>query len=155
MENKEIVKQMIDLQKKSFDNWFLATAMIQEQAEKLLITFVHHMPGMNNGSVEVVDQWIGTYKKSRDDFKKAVDDGYAKVESFFDYYNAIVMFQDQTKGMFKNWIPQDFQKNMDEIAAIYKNGYDELKKYIDENIRRLQDFSSVANKPQIKTKQQK
>jgi hypothetical protein len=44
---------------------------------------------------------------------------------------------------------------MDEIAVIYKNGYDELKKYIDENIRRLQDFFPVANKPQTKTKQQK
>ena len=155
MENKEIVKQMIDLHKKSFDNYFFATAMIQDQAEKLLITFVHHMPGMNNGGGEVVDQWIGAYKKSRDDFKKAVDDGYANGESLFDYYNAIVMFQDQTNGMFKNWIPQDFKKNMDEIAVIYKNGYDELKKYIDENIRRLQDFFPVANKPQTKTKQQK
>jgi hypothetical protein len=151
METKEIVKEMIDLHKKSFDNFFLATTMIQDQAEKLLITFVHQMPGMNNGGGEVVDQWIGAYKKSRDDFKKAVYDGYARGESFFDYYNAMVMFQDQTKDMFKNWIPQDLTKNMDEMAAIYKNGYDEFKKYIDENIRRLQDFSPVANKTQKKT----
>ena len=84
MDNNEIVKQMIDLHKKSFDNFFLATALIQDQAEKLLITFVHQMPGMNNGGGEVVNQWISAYKKNRDDFKKAVDDGYAKVESFFD-----------------------------------------------------------------------
>ena len=152
MENKEIVKQMMDLHKKSFDNYFLATAMIQDQAEKLLITFVHQMPGMNNGGREIVNQWISAYKKNRDDFKKAVDDGYAKVESFLYYYNAMVMFQDQTKGLFKNWIPQDFKKTMDEMTAMHKKNRDEFKKYIDENIRHLQDFFPVANKPQTKTK---
>ncbi len=150
MGNKEIVKQMIDVQKESFDNLFTATAMIQDQAEKLLINFVQNMPGMNDGGSEVVNQWINVYKKSRDDFKKAVDDGYAKVESFLDYSN-IIMYNDQTKEMFKNWIPQDLTKHMDEMAAIYKNSYDEFKKYIDENIRRLQDFSPVVNKKKTKT----
>jgi hypothetical protein len=150
MGNKEIMKQMIDVQKESFDNLFSATAMIQDQAEKLLITFVQSMPGMNNGGSEVVSQWISVYKKSRDDFKKVVDDGYAKVESFLEYNN-VIMYNDQTKEMFKNWIPQNLTKHMDEMAAIYKNSYDEFKKYIDENIQRLQDFSPVVNKKKTKT----
>ena len=150
MGNKEIVRQMIDVQKESFDNLFSATAMIQDQAENILLTFVQNMPGMNNGGSEVVNQWISVYKKSRDDFKKAVDDGYAKVESFLDYNN-VIMYNDQTKEMFKNWVPQDFTKYMDEMAAIYKNSYDKFKKHIDENIQRLQDVSPVVNKKKTKT----
>jgi len=216
MRNKEIVKQMIDLQKKSFYNCFSTMVMLQDQAEKLLKNFVDHIPGMsdevkkvmeqwnsaykksrddfmkavddgynkvelffvyNNAMVilqdqtekflknfvdhipgmsdegkKVIDQWNSAYKKSHDDFMKAVDDGYAKVESFLYYYNAMVMFQDQTKGIFKNWIPQDFKKTMEEMTAMHKKNRDEFKKFIDENIHHLQDLFPFANKPQTKTK---
>ena len=152
MGNKQIVKQMIDLQKKSFYNCFSTMVMLQDQAEKLLKNFIDHIPGMSDEVKKVMEQWNSAYKKSRDDFMKAVDDGYAKVESFLYYYNAMVMFQDQTKGIFKNWIPQDFKKTMDEMTAMHKKNRDEFKKYIDENIRHLQDFFPVANKPQTKTK---
>jgi hypothetical protein len=98
MENKEIVKQMIDFQKKSFDNCFSAMIMIQDQTEKLLKTFIGQSL-MNDESKKVLDQWTDVYKKSRDDFKKAIDEGYSEAESFFDK-NAMVMFQDQTKKLF-------------------------------------------------------
>jgi hypothetical protein len=54
-----------------------------------------------------------------------------------------------------NWMPQDFKKAMEELAATYKKGRDEFKKYVDENIRRVEDFYSTAKKPQTKTKKQK
>ena len=152
MGNKQIVKQMIDLQKKSFYNCFSTMVMLQDQAEKLLKNFIDHIPGMSDEVKKVMEQWNSAYKKSRDDFMKAVDDGYDKVESFLYYYKAKVMLQDQTKGILKNWIPQDFKKTMDEMTAMHKKNRDEFKKYIDENIRHLQDFFPVANKPQTKTK---
>jgi hypothetical protein len=30
---------------------------------------------------------MGVYKKGRDDYKKAMDEGYAKVEDFFDKFS--------------------------------------------------------------------
>jgi len=48
MENKEIVKQMIDLQNKSFENYFLATAMVQDWAAYQMLSYV------NDGILEVV-----------------------------------------------------------------------------------------------------
>jgi len=150
MENKEIVKQMFDVQKKSFDNLFSATTMIQDQAESALLAFIHHMPGMDDGGGEVLNQWISAYKKSRDEFKKAVDDEYARMESFLESNN-VFMFSDQATEMFKNLIPQDLTKHMDDMAAIYKNGYDEFKKYTDENIRHMQDVIPAVGKKKTKT----
>jgi len=73
----------------------------------------------------------------------------------------MVMFQEQTEKMFNsflnqaNWMPQDLKKTMEELAATYKKGCDEFKKYVDENIWRMEYFSPITNKPQTKTKQKK
>ncbi|MBN1365927.1 MAG: hypothetical protein JW976_14055 [Syntrophaceae bacterium] len=48
MGNKQIVKQMIDLQNKSFENYFLATDMIKDQAAYQMSS------SMNEGILEVV-----------------------------------------------------------------------------------------------------
>ena len=157
MDNKEIVKQMIDLHKTSFGNVFSTMVTLQDQAEKIMKTFVDQTPGITDEGKKVMDQLNSVYKKNRDDFKKAVDEGYEKVAVFFDG-NAVAMFHDQTKKIFdlfsyqKNWMPFDFTKHMEELAAMYKKGYDEFNKQIDENIQRMGELSSVAKKPQTKTK---
>jgi polyhydroxyalkanoate synthesis regulator phasin len=84
---KDMAKQMIQFYKTTFDNSFNTMLMLQEQAEKLLKTFVTQAPGMNDDTKKVLDQWMGVYKKGRDDFKKAMDEGYAKVEEFFDKFS--------------------------------------------------------------------
>ena len=160
MDNKEIAKQMIDLHKTSLGNCFSTMVMLQNQAEKIMKTFVGNIPGVTDEGKKVMDQLNSMCKKNSDDFKKAVDEGYAKVEKFFDN-DTMVMFQDQTKKMFdafsnqKSWMPFDFKKTMEESVAMYKKGCDEFKKQLDENIQRMEKFSSVANRPQTNTKQQK
>ena len=57
MENREMVKQMLDLQKTSFDNCFLAMSVFQEQAEKFLKAYIDHVPGMSDEGKKVIDQW--------------------------------------------------------------------------------------------------
>ncbi len=159
MENKEIVKQMVNLHKTYFENSFSMMVKIQDQAEKIMKSFIDHAPGITDEGKKVMDQLNSVYKKNRDDFKKAVDEGYAKVEEFFDS-DTIVMFQDKTKKMFdvfsfpKNWMPFDFKKTMEESVAMYKKGYDEFKKQFDENIRHVGDFFPAA-KPETDTKQKK
>jgi polyhydroxyalkanoate synthesis regulator phasin len=160
MEKKEIVKQMIDLHKASFENYFSIMVMLQDQTENLLKPFVDNVPGINDECKKVMDNWVSEYKKNRDEFKKVIDSGYAKVEAFFDY-NAILAFQEQNEKIFNAFLdqgklmPQDFKKAMDKLAATYKNSRDEFKKYVEENINRVGDFSSPANKPRQKVKQQK
>jgi polyhydroxyalkanoate synthesis regulator phasin len=83
---KDMAKQVIQFYKTTFDNSFGTLVMLQDQAEKLLKTFVEQTPGMNDEGRKVLDQWTSVYKKGRDDFKKAMDEGYAKVEDFFDRF---------------------------------------------------------------------
>jgi gas vesicle protein len=157
MENKEIVKQMIDFHKTSFENCFSMMVMIQDQAEKLFKTFVDETPGMSDESKKVMYQWSSAYKKGLEDLKKAIDEGRTKVEAFFDN-NAMAIFQDQAEKMFNsylnqaNWMPPDLKKTMEELAVTYRKGCDEFKKYVDENIWRMKNFSPITKKSQTKTK---
>ncbi|MBN1365415.1 MAG: hypothetical protein JW976_11465 [Syntrophaceae bacterium] len=157
MEKKEIVKQMIDLHKTSFQNYFSIMVMLQDQTEKLLKPFIDNVPGEYK---EIIQKWTNEYKKQRDEFKKTIDNGYAKVETFFDY-NAILAFQEQNEKIFNtflnqtNCMPKDFQKAAEELTAMYKNSCDEFKKYVEENINRVGEFSSAADKPREKAKKQK
>lgn len=160
MDNKDIVKQMMDLHKKSFESYFSMMILLQDQTEKIMKLFIDQISGMSEESKQVLDKWTSEYKKSHHDFKKAVDDGYAKVEDFFDY-DAILKFQEQNEKMFNSfldqttWMPDDFKKATKELAAMYKKGSDDFKKYVDEHVNRLQDYFSAANKSEIKTKQKK
>jgi len=80
---KDIVKQVIQFYKTTFDNSFSTMVMLQEQAEKLMTTFMDQAPWMNDEARRVLDQWTSVYRKGRDDYKKAMDEGYKKVEEFF------------------------------------------------------------------------
>jgi hypothetical protein len=160
MKNKDIVKQMMDLHRKSFENYFSMMVMLQDQTEKILKPFVDQSPAMSDENKKTLDNWTSEYKKSRDDFKKAIDNGYAKVEAFFDY-NDILNFQEQNEKMFNefleqaNWMPQDFRKAVKELADTYKNSCDNFKKYVDENVNKVDDYFSAGKKTQAKSKKQK
>jgi hypothetical protein len=160
MESKIITQHMIDLYKISFENSFSTMVMLQDHAEKLLKDFIDHVPGMSDEGRKVIDQWNSVYKKGRDDFKKAMDEGYDKLETFFDN-NSTFMFKDQSDNIFNtfsnqaNWIPFDFKKTLEELALTYKKGYDDFKKYVDDNIKNVEVFFPIADKTQTRAKQQK
>ena len=80
MENKELVKQMVDLHKTSFDNGFNMLITLQDQMEKMVNSFVDQAPWLPAEGKKAIANLVTTYKKGREDFKKLVDDGYKKVE---------------------------------------------------------------------------
>jgi hypothetical protein len=82
MENKELVKQMVDLHKTSFDNSFNMLITLQDQMEKMVNSFVEQAPWLPAEGRNAVTNLVNTYKKGREDFKKVVDDGYKKVEEY-------------------------------------------------------------------------
>lgn len=159
MENKEIMKQMIELHKISFGNCFSTMVTLQDQAEKLMNTLVNHIPGITHEGKKVVEQLNNTYKKNRDNFKKAVDDGYARVEAFFDG-DASAMSGDQTGKMFdvfsnrKSWMTGDWTKTMEEFMDIYKKGYEDFSKSINDSIQSMKTSYPADDKKQkdIKSK---
>jgi len=111
MNNKEMVKQAIDFHKKSFENCFSMMVTIQGQAEKLMKTFVDQAPGISDEGRKVMNQWKDACKKGIDDFKKAIDEGYARIEAFLKTIQ-MAKLQDQAENMFNsylnqaNWLPR-------------------------------------------------
>jgi hypothetical protein len=159
MEKKKILNQMIDLHRAAFDNCFSTIITLKDQEDKLVKTFVDHVPGMSDEGKKVIGQCTDSYNKGLDDLKQSLDEGYAKVEAFFNS-NAMLMFQDHIEKMFnafsnqRNLMPQDLNKIMEKLTANYKNGSDKFKKYVDENIWCLKYFLPVAIKTQIKPQTQ-
>jgi len=82
MVNKELVKQMVELHKTSFDNSYNMLITLQDQMEKMVNSFVDQATWLPGDGKKAFANLVTTYKKGREDFKKLVDDGYKKVEEF-------------------------------------------------------------------------
>jgi len=82
MDQKTMVKQAFNFQKSAFDNVYRSMVTIQDQAEKSVSFFLDRVPWMPEESKQFILEWGNMYKKGRDDLKRAVDDGYDKMESY-------------------------------------------------------------------------
>jgi hypothetical protein len=83
MDHKQIAKQMVQFNKTAFDNSFKAMSLVYEQNEKMMQAFMGQAGWIPEEGRKALQDWMGSYKKGCDDFKKMVDDNYAKVEAFF------------------------------------------------------------------------
>ena len=84
MDNKQIAKQMIKFNKTAFDNSFSAMTMVYEQNEKMLETFLNQATWLPEEGKKAISDWMAAYRNGCSDFKKMVDENYAKVEAYFD-----------------------------------------------------------------------
>jgi sugar-specific transcriptional regulator TrmB len=80
---ESIARQMIDFQKTTFDNTFNTIVKIQDQAEKMTAEAMSQMTWLPEEGRKAIDNSIEMFKKARDDYKKAVNDGFAKIEEIF------------------------------------------------------------------------
>jgi polyhydroxyalkanoate synthesis regulator phasin len=83
MQTEKFAKEMIDLQKTTFNNTFDAMAMVQDHAEKLVETALDQITWLPEEGRNVIDEWIAVCKKGRTDFKGMVDDGFVKLTDIF------------------------------------------------------------------------
>ncbi len=84
MEVTQIAKQMIEFQKTVFNNSFNALTIVQDQTENMVHNFMGQLPGINEDGKKQMNDAYGYPKNARNDFKKAVDDGYAQFEKLLD-----------------------------------------------------------------------
>lgn len=80
MDTTQMVKQTLEFQKTIFNNSFKAIVLAQEQTEKMLNSYIEKLPWTTEESKKSLETTVEMGKKARDDFKKAVDEGYAKFE---------------------------------------------------------------------------
>jgi hypothetical protein len=83
MNNKAILKQVVQFNKTVFDNAFKAMNLAQDQGEKMLNALLDQATWLPEDGRKTIAEWMKTYKKGVDDFKKAVDEQYKKVDDFF------------------------------------------------------------------------
>ncbi len=76
-------KQMMDFYKAAFDNTFKAMTMLQDQNEQMVAMFLQQATWLPEQGKKPINDWVQAMKKGREQFKKAVDDGFSKVEDFF------------------------------------------------------------------------
>ena len=79
METEQVAIQMIDFHKATFDNTFTAVTMLQDQAERMFNTMIEQTTWLPEESRRVIEEWVGTYKKGRADFKGVIDENFVKL----------------------------------------------------------------------------
>lgn len=83
MDQNKMFKQMVDFNKAAFDNSFSAMYMVQQQMEKMVGTIMDQATWLPEEGKKAINEWSDACKKGAEDFKKAVDDSFKKVEGFF------------------------------------------------------------------------
>lgn len=84
MDVKTLMLQIVHLQKASFDNGYQAMVAIQDQTEKIFGAFIDQSPWLPSDSRASLSNMFKMNKKTRDDFKKLVDDGYNHLGGYID-----------------------------------------------------------------------
>jgi len=84
METIKLARQSLLFQKTVFENSFNAMALTQDQTEKMVSAYLEQLPWVTDEGKKSLKDTIDMAKKARDDFKKAVDEGYAKFEELLE-----------------------------------------------------------------------
>ena len=82
MDQKQILKQMIEFNQATFNNTFQAMSLLQDQFERVAQTAVDQASWLPEEGRKAIENWVDAFKSGRTDFKKYVDESYKKVESF-------------------------------------------------------------------------
>ncbi len=85
MEATKIAKQMIGFQKTFLDNSFNAMVIVQDQTENMFNGFLNQFPWITKEGKRTWNDSIQFNKKARNDFKKAMDEGYSRIEELYDF----------------------------------------------------------------------
>jgi len=83
MDPRDMFRQILDCNKGAFDHAFNAMAMAQDHYESMLGTLMAQAAWFPEEGKKVSNEWIKAFKKGREAYYKASQDGFKKVEEFF------------------------------------------------------------------------
>jgi hypothetical protein len=83
MDQKQILKHMIEFNQTTFNNTFQAMMLLQEQFERVAQTAIDQANWLPAEGRKAIENWVEAYKTGRDQYKSYVDDSYKKVEKYF------------------------------------------------------------------------
>ncbi len=83
MDQKQIIKQMVEFNQSAFDNAFKAIVTIQDQTEEIAGKMMDQADWLPAEGRQVIDNWVDVFKTSRQNFKVQVDNNYKQIEKLF------------------------------------------------------------------------
>jgi hypothetical protein len=83
MDQKLMLKQMVEFNQTTFDNSFKALAMVQNHMENMTNAFIEKADWMPQESRKALETWMTACKKGSDNFKKYVDESFKKADAYW------------------------------------------------------------------------
>lgn len=83
MEHYQFLKQMTQFNKTAFDSSYNAMTMFREHNEKMATSLLDQATWMPEQGKKAITEWMKSYKKGCEDFKKIVDQNYQNLEKYF------------------------------------------------------------------------
>lgn len=87
MDHEKLFNQTLKAYKTSFDNTFSTIVTFQDQTEQMMNLFLETASFLPEEGKKAIQEWGKSYKKSREDYKAAVDESYKKLEDFLSKMN--------------------------------------------------------------------
>lgn len=83
MDQKQIIKQMVEFNQAAFENAFDAIVTIQDQTEQIAEKMMDQADWLPAEGRSAIDNWVEVYKAGRKNFKVQVDSNYKQIEKLF------------------------------------------------------------------------
>ncbi len=84
MDQKELMKQLVEFNKTSFNNTYNTMTMLQEQAERMASTLINHPTLLTDDGKKTIREWVKMFKTQRDEYKGVVNENFTKIEEFLE-----------------------------------------------------------------------
>jgi hypothetical protein len=83
MDQKQLLKQMIEFNQATFNNIFNATVLVQDQFERVAKAALDQIPGLPAEGRKTVENWADVFKDGRNSFKQQIDNSFEQAEKLF------------------------------------------------------------------------
>ncbi len=84
MDQKKMVKQMIEFNQTTFNNVFDSMVLLQDQFESVAMKALDESGVMPDEGRKVLQSWAKVFKNGRKDIKAQIDSGFQQAEKLFD-----------------------------------------------------------------------
>jgi hypothetical protein len=117
--DSRMIKQILDFNKKAFDNSFKAVVAIQEYTEEMMRVFWAKSTFFPADTQQVVGDWLTVYKNGLDELKKNVESRFKLIEDHL--FNVAGQMESSLEAVVPKTEPAEpFQRMTKEIAADLK-----------------------------------
>ena len=83
MDQKQIFRQMLDLNKMAFNNAFNAMVMVQDQTEFLANNMLNQSTGIPEEGKKAIRELVSACRMGVTEYKNTVDAAFKQVENYF------------------------------------------------------------------------